>query len=245
MRHTFRYLLERTPAAGEQIPLSDDDGRHLTRVVRRGAGDTLELIDPDGGRWEAVVVGAGPPVTVRVTATAAAPPPPSPVRLVLGLAEWGRLDTAVEKAVELGAGEITLVTSERAGRVPDAAAWERRRERLERVAAAAARQSGRAPLGRVRGLVPFEDVITAIPAGEGYLIDPRGDAPLLSALRADDAPDAPIAVVVGPQAGFSEREVDLARRAGLAVCTLGPAILRTETAAVAAVALAAAAREAT
>lgn len=243
MRHTFRYLIDRAPAAGEQIALPDEDGRHLTRVVRRGPGDALELIDPDGGRWEAVVVGVGPPVSVRVTAAAAAPPPPAPVVLCLGLAEWGRLDTAVEKAVELGAGEVVLFTSERAGRVPEAAAWERRRERLERVAAAAARQSGRAPLGRLRGLVPFGDVITAIPAGEGYLIDPRGDAPLLSALRAVDAPDARIAVVVGPQAGFSEGEVDLARRAGLQVCTLGPAILRAETAAIAAVALAAAARE--
>lgn len=243
MRHTFRYLMERTPVAGEQVTLSGEDGRHLTRVVRRGPGDPLELIDPGGGRWEAVVVDPGPPVTVRVTAGAPAPPPPAPVALYLGLAEWGRLGTAVEKAVELGAGEITLFTSERAGRVPEAAAWERRRERLERVAAAAARQSGRAPLGRVRGLVPFGDVITAIPAGEGYLIDPRGDAPLLSALRAVDAPDARIAVVVGPQAGFSEGEVDLARRAGLPVCTLGPAVLRAETAAIAAVALAAAGRE--
>lgn len=245
MRHTFRYLLGRTPAAGERILLPEEDGRHLTRVVRRGPGDTLELIDPEGGRWEAVVSEAGPPVAVRVTATTAAPPPAAPVRLFLGLAEWGRLDTAVEKAVELGAGEVVLFTSERAGRVPDAAAWERRRERLGRVAAAAARQSGRAPLGRVRGLVPFGDVITAIPAGEGYLIDPRGDAPLLSALRADDGPDARIAVVVGPQAGFSEGEVDLARRAGVPVCTLGPAILRAETAAICAVALAAACREAT
>jgi 16S rRNA (uracil1498-N3)-methyltransferase len=239
VRHTFRYLLGRTPVAGEQVALPDEDGRHL------GVGDVLELIDPDGGRWEAVVVAAGPPVRVRVTAGSAAPPPPAPVALCLGLAEWGRLDTAVEKAVELGAGEITLFTSDRAGRVPEAGAWERRRERLERVAAAAARQSGRAPLGRVRGLVPFEDVITAIPAGEGYLIDPRGDAPLLSALRADDAPDARIAVVVGPQAGFSEGEVDLAREAGLTVCTMGPAILRAETAAIAAVAVAAATRETT
>jgi 16S rRNA (uracil1498-N3)-methyltransferase len=84
-------------------------------------------------------------------------------------------------------------------------------------------------------------VIAEIPAGEGFLIDPRGEARLLPALGAPGLPDARIAVVIGPQAGFSEGEVALARDGGLAVCDLGPAILRTETAAIAAVAVAAAA----
>lgn len=244
MRHTFRYLVDAPPAPGGEVLLSPDDSHHLARVVRRGPGDAVELIDPQGLRWPAVVVGAGPPAVLRVAEGGPLPAEEARVSLHLGLAEWGRLDTAVEKAVELGAGAVTLFTSERAGRVPDAGAWERRRLRLERVAQAAARQSGRPPLSRVAGLVPFAEVITAIPAGEGYLIDPRGDAPLLSALRAPGAVDARIAVVVGPQAGFSEGEVALAREAGLPVCTLGPTILRAETAAIAAVAIAAASGEA-
>ncbi len=238
MRHVFRYLVAAAPRPGGEVALSDDDSHHLARVVRRGPGDAIELVDPDGRRWPAVVVSAGPPATVRVTSGEPLPPERARVSLSLGLAEWGRLDIAVEKAVELGAGALTLFTSERAGRVPEPGAWERRRQRLERVAHAAARQSGRPPLGRVRGLVPFAEVITEIPAGEGYLIDPRGDAPLLSALRAPGAVDARISVVVGPQAGFSEGEVALAREAGLPVCTLGPTILRAETAAIAAVAIA-------
>ena len=238
MRHVFRYLVAAAPRAGDEVVLGDEDSHHLARVVRRGPGDPVELVDPEGGRWAAVVVLPGPPARVRVTAGAPAAGSAT-IALYLGLAEWGRLDTAVEKAVELGAGAVTLFTSERAGRVPDAASWARRRERLERVADAAARQSGRPPLGRVRGLVPFADAIMEIPAGEGFLIDPRGDAPLLESL---DAPDAPVALVVGPPAGFSADEVDLARSAGMPVCTLGPAVLRSETAAIAAVAVAGAAR---
>lgn len=240
MRHTFRYLVADAPEPDREVALSAGDSHHLTRVVRRGLGDAIELIDPDGRRWPAVVVSAGPPASVRVTSAEPLAPERAPVSLHLGLAEWGRLDIAVEKAVELGAGALTLFTSERAGRVPEPEAWERRRRRLERVMEAAARQSGRPPLGRVRGLVPFAEVITEIPAGEGYLIDPRGDAPLLTALRAPGGPDARIAVVVGPQAGFSEAEIALAREAGMPVCTLGPTILRAETAAIAAVAVAAA-----
>lgn len=239
MRHVFRYLVAAAPRPGEEVVLGDEDSHHLARVVRRGPGDAVELVDPEGGRWSAVVVAPGPPAAVRVTAGAPVAPAAGPIALHLGLAEWGRLDTAVEKAVELGAGEVTLFTSERAGRVPSADAWERRRERLQRVADAAARQSGRPPLGRVRGLVPFADVITAIPSGEGFLIDPRGDAPLLESLG---APGAPVALVVGPPAGFSADEVAMARSAGMRVCTLGPAVLRSETAAIAAVALAGAAR---
>ena len=239
MRHVFRYLVATAPRPGAEVVLGDEGSHHLARVVRRGPGDAVELVDPEGGRWSAVVGAPGPPATVRVTAGAPAAPATGPIALHLGLAEWGRLDTAVEKAVELGAGEVTLFTSERAGRVPSADAWDRRRERLQRVADAAARQSGRPPLGRVRGLVPFADVITAIPSGEGFLIDPRGDAPLLESLG---APGAPVALVVGPPAGFSADEVAMARSAGMRVCTLGPAVLRSETAAIAAVALAGAAR---
>jgi 16S rRNA (uracil1498-N3)-methyltransferase len=240
MRHTFRYLLAGVPSPGDEVALSAEDSHHLARVVRRGVGDEIELIDPDGSRWTAAVVAPGPPARLRVISGPGPDPAVAPIALYLGLAEWGRVDVAVEKAVELGAGELALMVSERAGRVPQADAWARRRERLERVAGAAARQCGRAPLARVRGLVPFAEVIAEIPAGEGFLIDPRGDAPLLDALRARARPDMRIALVVGPHAGFSEAEVALARAGGMPVCSMGPTILRTETAAIAALAVAAA-----
>ncbi len=244
MRHTFRYMVATTPTAGQELALSGDDSHHLARVVRRAPGDGIELIDPQGRCWAAVVVSAGPPASVRVVAQEPVARESAAVGLYLGLAEWGRLDVAVEKAVELGAGEVTLFVSERAGRVPEADAWARRAQRLERVAHAAARQCGRAPLDRVRGLVPFAQVIAEIPVGEGFLIDPRGDVPLRAALEAHEPSNARVVVVVGPQAGFSEAEVALARDADMPICTLGTTILRAETAAIAAVTIATAVREA-
>ena len=80
-----------------------------------------------------------------------------------------------------------------------------------------------------------------IPSGEGFLIDPRGDAPLTSAISTGGGPAARVALVVGPDAGFSEGEVARARAAGLPVAHLGPAVLRAETAAIAAVTIAASA----
>jgi 16S rRNA (uracil1498-N3)-methyltransferase len=93
----------------------------------------------------------------------------------------------------------------------------------------------------LRGLVPFGDVLAAITPGEGYLIDPRGERPLPSAIDTGSAASARVALVVGPDAGFSDAEVESARAAGLRVAHLGPAVLRAETAAIAAVTLAAAA----
>ncbi|WP_217915625.1 RsmE family RNA methyltransferase [Miltoncostaea marina] len=240
MRHVFRYPVAEPPAAGRELDLSPEDSHHLARVVRRRPGDPVEVIGPDGRLWPATVVRTGPVAAVRVEPGAPRAPRAAPVALRMGLAEWGRLDTAVEKAVELGVAEVGLFTSERVRRVPDADAWERRRARLERVALAAARQCGRAPLAGVTGLVPLTELLDGIPAGEGYLIDPRGDAPLTTAI-ADGAPAGRVELVVGPDAGFSDGEVARARAAGLRVCRLGDAILRAETAAIAAVTVAVAA----
>jgi 16S rRNA (uracil1498-N3)-methyltransferase len=241
VRHVFRYLAPEPPAAGREMTLPEDDGRHLARVVRRRPGDPVELIDADGRLWAATVVSLEPRATVRVGEAPPRPAPVAPIALYQGLAEWGRIDVLVEKAVELGVGEITLFTSERARRVPAPEAWERRRARLARVAEAAARQAGRPPLAPLRGLVPFGDVLAAITPGEGYLIDPRGERPLPSAIDTGSAASARVALVVGPDAGFSEAELDAARAAGLRVAHLGPVVLRAETAAIAAVTLAAAA----
>ena len=233
MRRTFRYLVTDPPEAGEEVVLSPDDSHHLARVVRRRPGDEVELTDGAGRLWPAVVVEAGERATVRVGAPRPAPAP-SQVSLYLGLTDWARIDMVVEKAAELGVREVALLVSERARRVPDAEAWDRRRERLARVAQAAARQSGQVWLPRLRGLVPFADAVAEIPSREGCLIDPRGDA----AIPAVVGPSGRAALLVGPEAGFSEAEVERAREAGLAICGLGPAVLRTETAALAAVALA-------
>jgi 16S rRNA (uracil1498-N3)-methyltransferase len=81
--------------------------------------------------------------------------------------------------------------------------------------------------------------VAGIPAGEGFLIDPRGELTLTTAVA--DGGGVRASLVVGPDAGFSEAEVARARGAGLAVCRLGPTILRAETAAVAAMVIASAA----
>jgi 16S rRNA (uracil1498-N3)-methyltransferase len=235
VRHVFRYLVSEAPRAGDTVALSDEDTRHLVRVVRRGPGDRLELTDGAGRLWPATVVATGPPATVRVEAPRPAPAP-APVVLYQGLIEGNRLDLVVEKAAELGIARVVLVTGERGRRTPAPEAAARRLERLRRLAAAAARQAGHGHLLEVEGLVPFGDALDEVRPAGGYLIDARGELALTDALGR--RPASPAALFVGPEAGFSEAELGAARDAGLAACRLGPVTLRAETAALVAMSLA-------
>ncbi|HWH15297.1 MAG TPA: RsmE family RNA methyltransferase [Miltoncostaeaceae bacterium] len=239
MRHTFRYLLTAPPAPGATVMLAPADAHHLSRVVRRRAGDPVEMIDADGRVWPAVVVDTGAEARVRLADGPRPGPPPAPVVLAQGLAEWGRLDTLVEKCAELGVPRIVLLTTERTRRVPDPDAWRRRRERLVRVAQAAARQSGQSHLPAVEGLVPAAAALAG--PGERVMLDGRGDRPLGAHLAGRPDAAAQLTLLVGPDAGWSGHEVAAARAAGVAVCTLGAATLRAETAGLVAVTLALAA----
>ena len=237
MKHTFRYTVTGAVEAGAIVEITPDDTHHLTRVVRRRAGAEIEVIDDSGRIWPAVVEDLGPPARARLAAAPRPGPSVAPIDLVLGLLDWGRLDLVVEKCTELGVNRVTVFTSDRARRRVDQDAFDRRLERMGRLAEAAARQSGRGTWPELGGLVPFSTMLDDVEATEAFLVDSRGDAGLGDALRNRSLARATI--VVGPDAGFSDREVAQARTRGLAVCRLGAATLRSETAALVAAAIAA------
>jgi len=237
VRHTFRYTVTGTAEAGAMVELTPDDTHHLARVVRRRPGDDIEVIDDAGRIWPAVVDDLGPPARARLAAAPRAGPPAASIDLFLGLLDWGRLDMVVEKCTELGVDRLTVFTSERARRRVDQAAFDRRLERMGRLAEAAARQSGRGTRPDLGGLVPFSAIVAEVEATRTFLVDSRGDAGLGDALRSRSPARA--SIVVGPDAGFSDGEISLARTQGLAVCRLGAATLRAETAALVATAVAA------
>jgi 16S rRNA (uracil1498-N3)-methyltransferase len=241
MRHRFRYVVDEVPAVGASVTLADDDSHHLARVVRRRPGDEVEVIAPDGDLWPCEVVDAGPPSVVRVTGSGRPGPRVAPVDLWVGLCEPGRLDLLVEKAAELGVRRVGVMVTARAKRVPDEAAWARRMERMARVAEGAARQSGRGTWPVPGPLVPFAYVLNHIAPEQGIVLDPRAVAPLAGVLAARPD-DASVTVLVGPDTGFSDAELDAAIAAGVTPAGLGGGMLRTETAAIAASTLALAAR---
>lgn len=241
MRHTFRYVVDVEPVEGAEVVLGDGDSHHLARVVRRRAGDGVEVIAPDGTLWPCEVRDPGPPAVLSVVGPARTPPPAAPVDLWVGLCEPGRLDLIAEKCAELGVRRVGVMSTARARRVPDEAAWAKRAERLSRVAESAARQSGRGTWPRPGALVPFDHVLAETVPEQGIILDPRAAAPLADVLRAQRA-DSPVTLLVGPDTGFDDAEVDAAVSAGLTPAGMGAGMLRAETAAIAAATLALAAR---
>jgi 16S rRNA (uracil1498-N3)-methyltransferase len=154
------------------------------------------------------------------------------LELVVALVKRARLETIVEKAAELGAARVRLLVTERTN------ADHTRVERLQAIAVEAAEQTGRLDVPQIVEPVKLERLIADWPAGRRLLFcDEAGDAlPALAALAGQ--PNGPWSVLIGPEGGFSPKERRMLRDLAFAIpATLGPRILRADTAAISALTL--------
>jgi 16S rRNA (uracil1498-N3)-methyltransferase len=231
--HVFRYFVAQPLAERHEVRLTDEDAHHLARVVRRRRGDVVDLVDSAGRVFTARVEDPGRALLTVIDGGRPAPAP-APLTLYLGLLEWSRLDPTYAQLAELGVAEVVLFASERAGRRPGEAEWRKRQGRMERVAGSAARQSGAGRVPTLRGIVDFDAVLAELAPGRSVMLDPRADRALMAAL---DGLEGHVALLVGPEAGFSAAERAAAEAAGVTTASLGTAVLRTGTAALAASAI--------
>jgi 16S rRNA (uracil1498-N3)-methyltransferase len=229
----IRLYVDVDLAAGREIALPDAQARYLVQVMRRGPGDEVLVFNGRDGEWRARIVAAGKrATTLEVVDQTRVQPPPSGIVLVMALVKRTPLETVIAKSVELGVGEIRLVTTERTN------ADHARIDRLEAIATEAAEQTGRLDVPRILAPAPLTRVLDAQP-GEGRLIfcDEAGDAPPLLEILGGQAV-GPLAVLIGPEGGFSASErAGLRSRSGVIAVSLGPRILRADTAALSALTL--------
>lgn len=212
--------------------ITGEDVRHITRVLRLRAGDRLELCDGAGTEYDGVIERILPE-EVRCTVSGARPCPAEPrcrVTLFQALPKAGKLETIVQKCVELGVDTVVPVLAARCVAVP-ARDFAARLARLRRVAEEAAKQSHRGVIPRVEPVqslssLAFDGFDAALLAYEA-----ERRTTLKAALRAQ-APGAllRVALIVGPEGGFAPEEAALLRSRGAVAVSLGPRILRTETA---------------
>jgi 16S rRNA (uracil1498-N3)-methyltransferase len=219
------------------LTLEGEAHRYLTRVLRMGAGAQIDLFDGRGQEATAIIERVGPrDLTVRVLSRRAVErPATAEVTLLQGLPRPERMDLIVQKAAELGARRLIPVRAARS-----ASGQKPRPERWERIALEAARQSGRAELMEIAPLAPLGDAVSgAMLAGAGGVRvvpwEEAPEAPPLVSLVPSNA--TAVAVLIGPEGGLTAEEVAAATGAGFMIATLGPRILRTETAAIAALAV--------
>lgn len=226
----MRIFVDPAQLAAGELVIAGDEHHYLARVRRARVGDALDLVDGAGRRAAATIARITDDATTLVVgapeAIAARPPH---VRVLLPLIKGDRMDTALEKLVEVGADEIVVWPAARSvvRLEPD-----RRDARLAKYQAAlqaAARQCGRAQVPSISVATSLAAAIANLPAGARFVLDPTSDAPLAP----DDAVD--VTFLSGPEGGLAPAE--LAALPSFTPITLGPRILRAETAPVVAVAL--------
>lgn len=220
---------------------------HLVRVLRLGAGDRVVVFDGAGREADGVIQAVGGQrVQIAVESLRRIQRPAGPrLRLLAGLLKADKMEWVVQKATELGVDEILPVATTRSVMRLDEDRSARRHERLCRISREAARQSGRPFVPRLHPVHSLEDALARVGEQDrGFVLweSERPDRGRGLARKLDDVPPGARSVVllVGPEGGLTSEEVALGRARGMEVASLGAAILRAETAALAAVTMAAA-----
>jgi 16S rRNA (uracil1498-N3)-methyltransferase len=226
-------------AAGERIVLPEAAGHHLVRVLRLRRGAELVLFDGSGGEHDAIITAVGREgVAVEVGGWREVEREASLiVHLAQGVSSGERMDYTLQKAVELGVAGIEPIVMARSVVRLEAERAERRRAHWERVCVSASEQCGRDRVPPVSPPYDLGEWFAALPArAEGFALRLLLAADATGSLRDLPRPAGPILLLAGPEGGLTPRERDDAQRRGFRSVRLGPRILRTETAALAALA---------
>ena len=220
--------------AGAEVVLPEDVAAHLLRVLRLQVGDACVLFNGDGHDYDARITVIGKREARAEITAARHVDNESPLRITLlqGIARGEKMDWILQKATELGVARILPVTSERSEVKLDAQRADKRLAHWRGIVVAACEQSGRAI---VPDVAPPQSLAQAagLRAGRGFILDPFAQASL-SSIR--DASLRECTIAIGPEGGWSPRDREQLVAAGYEGLKLGPRVLRTETAGIAAIA---------
>ncbi|HPE05077.1 MAG TPA: 16S rRNA (uracil(1498)-N(3))-methyltransferase [Thauera sp.] len=226
------HFPDRLPAGGE-VALPDALAHHALRVLRLRDGEAVVLFDGSGGEVEARLAVRGKAVFAQL-GEARAVERESPLRIVLvqALASGDKMDWVVQKAVELGAHAVQPVQAERSVLRLAGERADKRVAHWQQVAVAACEQCGRNRVPEIRPLQALAPWLGAHRDALNYVLAPGGAAGFAD----EPEPKDVVHLLVGPEGGWSEVEIAAFDAAGCRPVRLGPRVLRTETAGLAAVA---------
>jgi|SRR5690348_3826818 len=222
-----RLYVRQALREGALVTLDAMQANYLGNVLRLGAGAELLLFDGETGEWLARIADAAKKrMSLSIGRKTREPEIIPDLWLAFAPVKRARTDWLVEKATELGAARLVPVMTQRtvAERV--------RLDRLESIAIEAAEQCGRTRVPQILAPMPLRRLVEELdPARHFYFADENGGEPLTSAYE-----EGPAVILVGPEGGFTEEERAFVRASGATAISLGPRILRAETAALAAIA---------
>lgn len=242
-----RIYLPPDSQLADQVRLDAEQSLYLTQALRLKKDACLIVFDGHGGRREATLTQPDRRQALVALGPPAPGPGPSPVHITLvqGVASGDRMDWVIEKAVELGVARIMPVICTRTSVRLSTERAIKRLAHWHRIAVAACRQCGRDDLPLLMPVAPLEQVLTDPDPDTAddlrILLHPTGSQPLTALLGRSDSEAGnrvqPVHLLIGPESGLSDEESEAAIAAGFKPATLGPRVLRTETAGVVAAAV--------
>ena len=220
---------------GAEVPLPDGVAAHLLRVLRLGAGDECVLFNGDGHDYHARIATAGKRHATAGILRTSRVDTESTLRITLlqGIARGEKMDWILQKATELGVAAFVPVSSDRSEVKLDAERAAKRHTHWRSVVVSACEQSWRSRVPGVASPQPLAAALAALPAGSArWLLDPEAT----DGIATMPAPAGIVVLAVGPEGGWSDNDRSTLAAAGFGGLRLGPRILRTETAGMAAIA---------
>jgi 16S rRNA (uracil1498-N3)-methyltransferase len=215
------------------LELDTNAAHHLARVLRAAVGDSLTLFNGKGGEYAARITAIDKKKVMVEIGQQHPRDVESPLDLCLaqGISRGEKMDYTIQKAVELGVKKIIPLLTERCNVKLDIERREKRFNHWQAIVISACEQSGRTRLPQLLAPIPLHDWLASKPQGQGFVLAPTGSGKLNQFnLEAHSS----VSLLIGPEGGLSEPEIRYAQAQGFAALSLGPRILRTETAAVAA-----------
>jgi 16S rRNA (uracil1498-N3)-methyltransferase len=232
-----RFFVNSTNISGDSIIISGEDVNHIKRVLRLGSGDSITVTDGSGIDYKVEIVNLNESsIETRIIQSIKnVTEPPVEIILYQGLPKSDKMDYVIQKGVELGLkGIVPVITERTVVKLANKKDEQKKCDRWNRISMEAAKQSNRGIIPSVELPIAFKEAINAAKDFDISLIPyekERSNGLKNVILNRTDIKR--VSVFIGPEGGFTEKEIDMAVENGIHPVTLGPRILRTETAGIA------------
>jgi 16S rRNA (uracil1498-N3)-methyltransferase len=233
-----RFYVDNLSELNKSITIEGEDVNHIKNVLRLTIGDSITVSDGSSRDYECVISSISDVVTADIVDIHDCNAElPVKLRLFQGVPKADKFELIIQKAVELGASEVIPVMMERTVVKLDDKKQDKKLERYRKIAEAAAKQSRRGIIPEVSSYISFKNAVKSLTEAEDnikrLILVPYESAEGMDYARSIIASAGEydeIDIFIGPEGGFAESEIELAKQSGASIISLGNRILRTETA---------------
>ena len=218
----------------QQITLTSEASNHLVNVLRVSEGLPVVLFNGDDNEYPAELLVANKRKCVVMVDAKLSLSLETPLKIHLGqgISRGDRMDIVIQKAVELGVDEITPLITERCGVKLTSERWQKKLAQWQKIVIGACEQCGRNSVPKIHPVIQMNEWISQSTRQLRVTLHPHAS----KGIKHLSVPSNGVRLIIGPEGGFSEAEIYATEQAGFQTCHMGPRVLRTETAAIAAIA---------